>query len=244
MFISLISDQFENANEVANPCSGVIVANLLSRSLTGEAKTDHYIWSPRRAAAAMAQIDKNRPTIIDVEHIDWRENRGRLTLETALQIFQQITQFSNQTGFARSWPGCSKLIGDLTEEHLVDIIKMPYQQNRYGKPHILPKVQFLVAWAHPFSASWEEWEKVARFSLSVLRNYYKPVYADITLSFHPSSKTMRGKPITAEQLAWMIYRLYALKYDGVIIRDQYEISLNKDFKESLMSTLNQINEQH
>jgi len=176
------------------------------------------------------------PTVLDISHIS-RSNTGRHNIAELLDIYHSCSGHNSQVGFCSLWPTPTKAF---TTKQIVESIEGTFKQNRYGQPNILKLLQFITCWAHPYTAAWDEWEELLHTSFNKASKFYKPVYVDMTLSYHASSKVLSGKLIEPLRLETAIRQVYSAGFDGVILRHNKMIDV--EYCEVILSALNQINE--
>ena len=238
MFRILIS-QIDNVN----PKIGLLPVNYIPIEWTSLLKGGRPIYDGGMAHNhIMSKLDDQIktifPSMIDIGHINCTSNEGRHHIAELCEIYHNLSGYGSQVGFCKLWPTSSKT---LAADKIVASISRPFQQDRYGQPNVLKLIQFITCWAHPFTTVWDEWEELLEASITEASKYHKPVYADMSVLFHPTSKALAGKLIEPSRLKTMLKRIYSAGFDGVMIRD-YGPELKVAYYEAILSSLNQINE--
>jgi hypothetical protein len=141
-------------------------------------------------------------------------------------------------GFSTYWPMAS---GNSIGEQARRSIELQFAQDRYNKPELIKQIQFVVCWAHSYTEDWDEWQTVLRTSAETAKQYDRPMYADMTVEYHPEAKTTVGI-VEGKRLVWMVGEAYNEGFDGVIIRSHKMPKLETEHYEAALSVLNRINE--
>ena len=241
MFRILLSSGFSNASTLANPKIGLIKADFVSSDQTGVAKGSKVVYDPCKTINFFeTKKDELRgPVILDTQHIDHQSHDGRTALGQMMGALHAATGHTLQAGFARLWPAMAH--SKPSQSQAEDLVMMPYKQNRYGEPDVARSTQFIICWAHPFTTSWSEWEDYIAAVAAVTKPLGKPIYADITLKFHPLLKPLQNKPVDPDKLSTMIHKAYHNKYDGVFLRNGHG-TFDAPYHQAASNVLNQINE--
>ena len=225
MFRILLSNHYDNVDDLLNPRIGVLKINNIGRDWTANQNSNRYVYDPHKAINSIAtrsdEIDPNSPTLIDTEHIN-NNGPGRKAIAQILEIFHQVTGYSCQVGIAKY------SLSDPT---------LPYQKDRYGEPDVLENVQFIIVWAKAIDLS--EWHDALAASCEAVIGYHKPVYADISPTWHQSKNS--GRPLQPAKVASMIQHAHACSCNGAIIRDYYDTTLGQTYYESIVNMVNRIN---
>lgn len=240
MFRVLISNQFGNADQIANHKVGLIKTNFIDQSLTCEDRGASYSYNIHRSVSSIqAQIGKTikaGPIIVDVSMFDATTHQGRESIFELISTIHKLTKYSFQIGYLNNT--VAREI-KLDQAWVDEVIDQGYKQDKYGKPELLKETQFVVCWTQPYTPDWSEWEQFIKLGQASCKRYQRPIYADISTIYHHISKTMGGKPIDPERIGWMIERIYLARFDGVFIHGP---SLSQHGAEILVNTVNQINE--
>ena len=132
-----------------------------------------------------------------------------------------------QVGLIQPWT-------PLNAEQTKQLVELPFQHNRYGKPNILKLIQFIVCGAYGYH-KWDEWSIMLKASHEAASQYYKPVYAGLT-----STMYLTGKVIDPDKMMWIIMEVYKHQYDGIMLYN-YEECNSDVYYEVFLTALNQIN---
>jgi len=240
MFRLFISNQFENYSQILNSRSGIFSANYIPRSATGVMKLNRYSYDANHTHNSLGKmVRRNTIALFDIEHIGTRDHTSKSCIKHMVDTYHKHTNYSSQIGLVKYWPTYN-LAGIETDldEHLLSL----YTTRKHNEVSFIRDIQFIVAWAHLYTDSMDQWSRLAEQSHSILSALNKPIYGDITISYHESHPSLGGKIINEKQIEWMINRLWQCQYDGVIVRDQFDIVLPNSHMEAITSTMNQLNE--
>ncbi len=216
-----------NTAKLSNPDLGLFNFNFIPQSRTSDERPKQYVFNGSKACSiSILEVQAQWPVVFDVRHLE-QSDAGRHNIEEILASFHNNTNHSMQVGFIQPW-------APLNTEQTRQLIELPFQRNRYGKPNILKLIQFIVCGAYGYP-KWDEWSVMLRASHEAASKYHKPIYASLTPTMY-----LTNKAIDLDKLRWIILEVYRHQYDGVILHSQKEDKYDV-YYELLLTALNQIN---
>jgi len=213
--------------KLSSPNLGLLNFNFIPQSRTSNERPKHFVFDGSKACSIpISEVQTEWPVVFDISYLR-PSDAGRHHTEEILASFHNNTNHSMQVGLVQPW-------APLNAEQTKQLIELPFQRNRYGKPDILKLIQFIVCGACGYS-KWDEWSMMLKASYEAASQYHKPVYAGLTSRMYATNEV-----IDPDKMIWIIMEVYRHQYDGIVLYNYEEF--NSDvYHELFLTALNQIN---